>query len=136
MKRFALPMSLLFGAVSVIGLVLPWLSTGERQRSSIDLIGSAGALDVIEGFTKAVVIAMWFLLPMLAAGSFLAFAAGRSRLAASLVLPLGPVLGLIVGLLFFAVSDQVAWGAWVSAACGICGSLLALVSLVSSSRTQ
>ena len=70
------------GIVSTVCLVLPWVRVGTRDRSSIDLIGSAGALDIIEGATKAIVILLWFLLPLLVAAAMLALAAGRTRLLA------------------------------------------------------
>ena len=118
------------GIVSTICLVLPWVRVGTRDRSSIDLIGSAGALDIIEGATKAIVILLWFLLPLLVAAAMLALAAGRTRLLAWLLLPLGPILGAIVVLLLVVAGDVVVWGAWLSAAFAVGASASAIMVLI------
>ena len=118
------------GIVSTVCLVLPWVRVGTRDRSSIDLIGSAGALDIIEGATKAIVILLWFLLPLLVAAAMLALAAGRTRLLAWLLLPLGPILGAIVVLLLVVAGDVVVWGAWLSAAFAVGASASAIMVLI------
>lgn len=122
--------ALAFGIVSTVCLVLPWVRVGTRDRSSIDLIGSAGALDIIEGATKAVVILLWFLLPLLVAAAMLALAAGRTQLLAWLLLPLGPILGAIVVLLLAVAGDVVVWGAWLSAAFAVGASASAIMVLI------
>lgn len=122
--------ALLLGVLSTICLLLPWVRVGSRDRSSIDLIGSAGALDIVEGATKAVVVLLWFLLPMLVAAAMLSLAAGRLRLVGWLLLPLGLVLGAIVLLLLVVAGDVVVWGAWLSAAFAVGASASAIMVLI------
>lgn len=130
-KRLPL-LSVLAAIASAVCLVLPWIRMGARDRSSIDLIGSAGALDIIEGTTKVVVVLLWFALPLLVAGAVLALAAQRRRLMAGLLLPLGPILGLIVGVLVRALPEAVVWGAWLSAGFAVAASALALAVILTS----
>ena len=118
-----------FAVLSAVALVLPWVRTGSRSRSSIEMIASAGALDVIEGTTKAIVVLLWFCIPLLVAAALIAFAAGRLRLLAGLILPLGPILGAIVGLLRAVGGDIVEWGAWLSAVFAVGGSISAIMVL-------
>jgi len=122
--------ALLLGVLSTVCLVLPWVRVGSRDRSSIDLIGSAGALDIIEGATKAIVVLLWFLLPVLVAAAMLSLAAGRIRLLGWLLLPLGLILGAIVLLLLIVAGDVVVWGAWLSAAFAVGASASAIMVLV------
>ncbi len=122
--------ALLLGVLSTICLVLPWVRVGSRDRSSIDMIGSAGALDIIEGATKAIVVLLWFLLPVLVAAAMLSLAAGRIRLLGWLLVPLGLILGAIVLLLLIVAGDVVVWGAWLSAAFAVGASASAIMVLV------
>ncbi len=122
--------ALLLGVLSTICLVLPWVRVGSRDRSSIDMIGSAGALDIIEGATKAIVVLLWFLLPVLVAAAMLSLAAGRIRLLGWLLVPLGLILGAIVLLLLIVAGDVVIWGAWLSAAFAVGASASAIMVLV------
>lgn len=122
--------ALALGVLSTLCLVLPWVRLGSRDRSSIDLIGSAGALDVIEGATKAIVVVLWFLLPVLVAAAMLALAAGRHRLLALLLVPLGPLIGLVVLVLLRVAGGVVVWGAWLSAAFAVGASASAIMVLV------
>lgn len=121
--------AVLAGTISVVCLVLPWVRLGVRSRSSIDLIASAGALDVITGPTKLVVVLLWLVLPILAAAAIVALAAQRTGLMAGFLLPIGPVIGLVMALLILVAPTSVVWGAWLSAGFGLVASVLAVVLL-------
>ncbi len=122
------------GAATAVSLVLPWLRIGSRNRSSIDLIGSAGALDVIDGSVRVAVVATWFLVPLLAAAAMLAGAAGRHRLASGLLVPLAPTLAGVVILGWAVAGDGLAWGAYLTAALALTTGGLATFLLWSNRR--
>jgi len=103
------------GFLAAVTLVLPWLTISGRSRSTIDLISSAGALDVLDGFWKVLVIAGWFLFPATVAAAMLLAASGRLRIAAWLTLPLALLLALLViGLRLLLGEGTIAWGAWLT----------------------
>ncbi len=97
--------------LAVVSLVFPWFVIVGRARSSIDLISSAGALDVIEGGVKVLVLVGWLIAPALVSIAMLVAASGRFRLAAGLVMPIsiGLVVVAIAGLFVDAIG--LAWGA-------------------------
>ena len=80
------------GFLAVVSLVLPWFDILGRQRSSIDIVRSASALDVLEGGALVAVLAGWLLAPILVSIALFAGAAGRHRLAAGLLTPVGVAL--------------------------------------------
>lgn len=112
-------------------LVLPWFDVAGRARSSIDLIASAGALDVIEGGTRVAVVALWLTLPMLSAIALFLFALGRYRGAASLALVVGGVVVAILALGFIVDEVGLAWGAWLGAVSGVIAAGCAIMVLAS-----
>lgn len=101
-------------ALAAASLVLPWFELSGRPRSTIDVIGSAGALEVIAGSTKLLVVLGWLMLPLLAAAGMLLAASGRDRLAAAIILPIGPLVLSIV-LIGLAAGLSAAWGVWPAA---------------------
>lgn len=125
-----------FATASAISLVLPWVRTGDRTRSSIQLIASAGALDIIEGPSRVAVVVLWFLVPALVAAAMLALAAGRSTLTTVLLAPLGFVLAAMVGLLVVVAGSVVVWGAWLTGGFAAGATIVAIVFLIGSSRTS
>lgn len=99
------------GFLTVVSLVLPWFDLLGKERSSIDLVSSASALDVIDGGVKILVIFGWLLAPLLVSIAMFVAAAGRHRLAAILLLPIG-VLFVAVFVIGMLVEDiGIAWGA-------------------------
>lgn len=117
------------GFLAACTLVLPWFEVAGQSRSSIDLISSAGALDVIDGSIRLIVVGLWLIVPVLGAAALLLFAARRSSLAGALVLVIGVVTLalLVVGIVAPGVS--LAWGAWVAAVCSsvACGAAIILM---------
>jgi len=63
---------------------------GRRRFSSLDLIGSASALDLIDGNRKQFVLAAWMVIPVLTAAGYVLAAVGRHRLLALPYLLMGP----------------------------------------------
>ncbi len=103
--------ALIAGFLSVVSLVLPWFDLLGKERSSIDLVSSASALDVIDGGVKVLVLLGWFLAPLLVSVAMFLAAAGRHRFAAALLVPIGFVM-VIVFVAGSAVDEiGIAWGA-------------------------
>ncbi len=100
-------------------LVLPWFDISGRSRSSIDLISSASALDVIDGTVRVVVIGMWLLVPVSVAAALLAFAAQRLRVAMALLIVTSLAVLAVLGIAFALGEIGLAWGAWLAAACAV-----------------
>lgn len=100
------------GFLAVVTLVLPWVNISGRSRSTIDLIGSASALDVLDGTWKAFVIAGWLSFPVVVAAAMIVAASGRSKTAAWLMLPMEMMLVLLVVALRLLLGEgTIAWGA-------------------------
>jgi len=108
-------------------LVLPWFEISGRSRSSIDLISSANALEIIDGSLRLLIVGLWLLLPVLAAAALIAYAARRSTLAATLTLVVG--ISVLATVVVGGVVDAVglAWGAWLAAVFGTVAVLCAMM---------
>jgi len=119
------------GFLAAVSLVLPWVNISGRARSTIDLIGSAGALDVIEGRWKVLVVVGWLMIPVIVAAAMLLAASGRVATAAWLILPLDLLLALLViGLRLLLGAGSIAWGAWFAAAFAVLATGSAIMVLV------
>lgn len=123
------------GFVATISLVLPWFTIGERSRSSVDLLSSASALEVIEGGVKAAVIGGWLLAPVFVAVAMLVAASGRHRLAAGLLAPVALLTVVVVVIGGFVDAIELAWGAFVGVVFAVIASACAIMVLVMP-RTQ
>ena len=72
-------------AVAVLGAaLLPWLRTGEARRSAFSLARAAQGLGLFEGWSRRLVIGLWFLVPLLVAATWTAGALRRPMLVATL----------------------------------------------------
>jgi hypothetical protein len=78
------------GLIVVVASFLPWLRTGTVNRSSYAVVRSAELLDLVSG-PVAVGLKLWYLVPALAAGVWLAAVVHRR----ALVVGLGSALGLV-----------------------------------------
>ncbi|MCP3934982.1 MAG: hypothetical protein GY708_06375 [Actinomycetia bacterium] len=107
------------GLSAVASLAFPWHSLLGKSRSTVELMGSASALDVLSGFDKAAVIAAWLAVPLLTAVALLAAAARRSVVVGLAMLPLGPLMVGAVALVSVRVPGDVVWGAWTAMAIGL-----------------
>ena len=108
--------------LAAFGLLLPWARTGDRNRSSIDLLSSAGALDVVTGWPFAALLIGWFSVVVAAALALVLVAWGRTMVGVSVAGLVGP--GVIVALVAVSVSPlALAWGAWIASGLGVGASI-------------
>jgi hypothetical protein len=73
------------GIGSVLSLLLPWLHLSGRDRSTIDIIGSAAALELLDGATKWLVVGLWMSVPVAVAAGLLLWALHRHRASRRLI---------------------------------------------------
>jgi hypothetical protein len=76
---------------------LPWVRTGNRDRTSFEVIGAARELDVLRSPVERILAAAWYGMPLLAALAVLAAALGARRVMAVFAIGAG-ALGVAVGL--------------------------------------
>lgn len=124
------------GFLAVVSLVLPWFVLLGKARSSIDLLGSASALDVLEGWVKVVVFAGWFLAPVLVSVAMFLAAGGRHKAAAILLLPIGLLLlgVFVVGVLVDEIG--IAWGSIFGGVFAALATVFAMMVLMTSRSTD
>lgn len=77
--------------MAVVALLGPWAALGRRRFTSLDLISSASALDLIDGDRKQLVLAAWMVIPALTAACYVLAALGRWRAWAWAIACTGPV---------------------------------------------
>ena len=120
------------GFLTAVSLVLPWFTIGARSRSSVELLSSASALEVIEGTMKIAVIGGWLLVPIMVAVAMLVAASGRHRMAAILLAPvvLVTLLASVIG--GFVDVIDLAWGAVFGSVFAVATSACAIMVLVTS----
>ncbi len=124
------------GFLATISLVLPWFTIAGRSRSSIDLVSSASALEVIEGPVKVAVIACWLCAPLLVALAMLVAASGRHRAGALLLSPVTGIMLLVV-IIGTVVDDiRLAWGATFGLVFAAAASTCAIMVLVTSRTSE
>jgi hypothetical protein len=117
--------------VAAASLALPWVAIGSSPgRSSIDLIGSANALDVVSGPTLALILGTWLAIPVAAAAALLLGASGRWTGAAVVVLVVSVLIELAA--LAIATSDVVglAWGGLLGLVAAILATGAAILAIV------
>jgi hypothetical protein len=68
---------------------LPWLRTGERERSAYELVDAARSLDVLDSAVVRGLAMAWFLVPLAAALCCLAMLLHARRVAALLAIGTG-----------------------------------------------
>jgi hypothetical protein len=76
--------------LAVAALLGPWAAFGSRRFTSLDLISSASALELIDGRRKQLVLAAWLVIPALTAAGYVLAALGRWRLWAWTLLLMAP----------------------------------------------
>ncbi|RMH71179.1 MAG: hypothetical protein D6683_14740 [Actinomyces sp.] len=85
------------GILTVVALHAPWARSGRVDRTSLDLLASAGSVGVITGWVQTLALFAWWMVTLLVAGSSVARVAGRARLADQLLVLLpAPVVALAV----------------------------------------
>lgn len=116
--------------VTVACLLAPWVRSGQVDRSTVDLLSSASALDLWDGREEILALAAWYLLPLLAAGAAVGAGWGRRAFSAGCVLPIGPLMAL-AWLAVVLSPFEARWGAAVGTILGLTASLLAGLLLIS-----
>ena len=110
------------GVAAACGLLLPWVTTGGRSRSTVELMSSASALDLLDGWTRILVVGGWMLVVVGAALGLLGVAWERPGVARIGLLAVGPAL--VGAALLIAWSPlSIAWGAWVASGMGATASI-------------
>ena len=108
--------------LAAFGLLLPWARSGGRSRSSIELVSTAGALDVVTGWPFAALVIGWFSVVVAAAVALVLVAWGRPVAGASAAAVVGP--GMIAALVAVSASPlPLAWGAWIASGFGVGASI-------------
>jgi hypothetical protein len=110
--------------LAAVSLLAPWARSGRVDRSTIDLLSSAGALDLLTGRAEVMALASWYLVPLLAAGGAIAAGWHRQRLTGGFVLPIGPLMGLAWLAVLRSPLDT-RWGAGLGVVAGLIASTLA-----------
>lgn len=112
------------GVVAVLCLLAPWARSGRVDRSTIELLSSASALALWDGNDERLALAAWFLLPLLAAASAVAWGFGSVRFSAVCVLPIGPLMATAWLAVVLSPFDA-RWGAWLGTVLGLAATFLA-----------
>ena len=121
---------LVAGFGTVVSLVLPWFDLLGQERSSVDLLRSASALEVIDGGVRIAVIAGWLLMPVLLTVAIFLGAARRYRLAAGILLPITALTLLVAGVGVAVDEIGLAWGAFIGSVCALIAAALAMMVLL------
>lgn len=116
----------LAGAASLVG---PWARSGRVDRSSVELLATAGALDVLSGAERLAAVVAWYLVVVAAAFALVAAAWGRTTLAMWPAVLVGPAL--VGAWLIVARSPlTVRWAAPLGALMGLTASATGILVLM------
>lgn len=80
-------------AIEAAAGFLPWVRTGQRERTSFELISSARSLGVLDSGLERTLALAWYLVPLAATLAWLATLLHRERIGAALAVAAG-VLGV------------------------------------------
>lgn len=122
------------GAISALTLLAPWVRSGRVDKSTVDLLRSAAALEVLGDTGRIAAVAAWYLIPVLAAVAVVAAAWQRPRLTAAAVVPMGPMMVVAFRAVSAAPFD-VRWGALSGVVAGLTASGLGALLLIDHART-
>ncbi len=110
------------GVVAALGLLLPWARTGVRSRSSIDLLSSASALDLLSSGQRTLLYVGWSLVVVGAAVGLVLVAWDRPAAGLVATAVVGPALiGAVVVVAWSPLA--IAWGAWFASGLGATASI-------------
>ncbi len=110
------------GVVAALGLLLPWARTGDRSRSSIDLLSSASALDLLSSGQRTLLYVGWSLVVVGAAVGLVLVAWDRPAAGLVATAVVGPALiGAVVVVAWSPLA--IAWGAWFASGLGATASI-------------
>jgi hypothetical protein len=117
------------GLATLVALMCPWARSGRVDRSTIELLGSASALDLLDDGQKIAAVGGWFLVVVLVAASLAAVGWEQPSLGAVFALPVGPLMIAA----WFAVASSplmVRWGAPMGTVSGLTASTTAALVLL------
>ncbi len=117
------------GLLAAFALLAPWARSGDTDRSSIELLGSAGVLEVISGWQRPAAVLAWYLVVVLAAAALVAVAWQRPIVAAWALLPIGPAM-LAAAVIVARSSLPVRWGAVAGVLAGLMATTGAILILM------
>ncbi len=117
------------GLAAALSLVAPWARSGTRDQSSVDLLRSAGVLDVITGWQRSATVATWYGVVVLVAISLVALAWGRSTLSAAVLVPVGPAV-FFAAVIVSRSPLPLRWGAVAGSLCGLTATASAILILM------
>lgn len=115
--------------LTIVALLCPWARSGTVDRSSIELLGSASALDVLTDGQRIVAAGAWFTVVALGAGALVAAAWGRRTIVAVMALPVGPAM-VAAWLAVQSSPLMVRWGAPMGTVTGVTASIAAILVLL------
>lgn len=116
------------GCVAAGSLILPWFQVSGRPRSTIDVISSATALDVLDGLKKWAVLGIWVTIPLAVAAGLAGWALHRVRASAWSIAVSGIAMTIACIFAAWSVRDPIAWGWWVSVGSGLTATVAAITS--------
>lgn len=113
----------MLGGAAVVAAAgfLPWVRTGERERSAFELIDAARMLDVLDSTLLRALATAFYFVPLVAMLCWVAELAQQPRVAA--------VLGIACGLLGLLVALGIETAA-VTALAGVRATLIAAVAVI------
>jgi len=114
---------------SVLCLLAPWVRSGHVDRSTIDLLSSASALQLWDGRQEFIALSAWYVLPVLAAASVLLAGWRRIRFSAGFALPIGPLMVAAWAAVLWS-PFALRWGAWLGMVLGLTTSFFATLLLI------
>ncbi len=115
--------------LAALTLLAPWAGSGDTDRSSIQLLRSAGVLEVISGWQRPAAVLAWYLVVVLAAAALVAVAWGRPIVAGWALLPIGPAM-LVAAVIVTRSALPVRWGAIVGVSAGLIATAGAVLILM------
>jgi len=117
------------GLLAALALLAPWAGSGSTNRSSIELLTSAGVLDVISGWQKPAAMLAWYVVVVLAAIAVVSIAWGRATVGAVAMLPIGPAMMVSAAIVAHS-SLPLRWGALAGVASGLTATVAAVLILM------
>lgn len=116
--------------LAVAALLGPWAALGSRRFTSLDLISSASALDLIDGRRKQLVLAAWMVVPALVAAGYVLAALRRWLLLAPAFIALGPTYAAALVALRSRSTLRTLWGLHMGVAAAAATTIVGVALLV------
>ena len=122
--------------MAALALLAPWAALGSRRFSSLDLIGSASALELLDGRRKQFVLAAWMVIPVLTAAGYVLAAVSRWRLLACTFLLMGPTYVMALLAIRSQSPLRTLWGLHLGVAAAVATALIGIVLVLGRRRRR